>query len=56
MWNAQERKMHARFWWENFNNFKMDFKETELKFFDQIQLPQDRGQWHTLVNTRTSRL
>jgi len=49
MWNAQERReMHTRFWWEN---FKMDFKETELKFLDQIQLVQDRGQWHTLVNT-----
>lgn len=52
MWNEQERReMHARFWWENFNNFKMDFQEREWKFLDQIQLAQDRGQWHTVVNT-----
>jgi len=52
MWNARERReMQARFWWKNFNNFKMDFKETEWKFLDQIQVAQDRRQWHTVVNT-----
>jgi len=45
--------MHTMFWLENLkvrDNIKIDFRKTEWKDVDWIQVTQDSDQWRIFVN------
>jgi hypothetical protein len=49
----ERREMHTMFWLENLkvrDNIKIDFRKTEWKDVDWIQVTQDSDQWRIFVN------